>query len=149
MRHPYIWTILVPLLVSGLISLFATEIRAVLGVLTKLGFRGVNNRLIALQENKLQLIIAVHGNAYNLLVWLLLELRPVIAETILLGLAAILTKISRPNWELWRLLLSLIPGFWVGTLMRINEILKYLRDYEKAHADLNRSIAVFKAAARK
>jgi len=41
--------------------------------------------------------------------------------------------------------LYLIPGIWYGTLSRINTVLKYLQDPEKAKADLSKSIAVLKA----
>jgi len=40
----------------------------------------------------------------------------------------------------------LIPGIWYGTLVRINQILKYLRDPEKAKADLSSSIAALKGS---
>jgi len=143
-NHPYIWGVLLPLVVSILVSVFSNEIRAVLGWAVSSSGRGLNQKFIALQEDRLKLIRVIEGNAYNLLLWLLLEIRPVVVETMVLCFIAIWIKVLRPNWW-WYFPLSLLPGFWYGTFARINVILKYLQDPEKAKAELTRSIAVLKA----
>ena len=144
-NHPYIWGVVVPIVVSALVSLFSKEIRAVLGWAVKSSGSGLNQRFIALQEDRLKLIQVVHGNAYNLLLWLCLEIRPAVVATVALILIALWVKILRPQWWLRTVPLCLIPGIWYGTLSRINRVLKYLQHPERAKAELTASIAVLKA----
>jgi len=47
-NHPYIWGVLVPMVVSAVVSIFAKEIRAILGAIAVSGGRSLNQRFIGL-----------------------------------------------------------------------------------------------------
>jgi len=100
-NHPYIWGVLVPMVVSAVVSIFAKEIRAILGAIAVSGGRSLNQRFIGLLEDRLKLIQKIHGNSYNLLLWLCLEIRPAVIESIALGVVGMLGRIYRPYAWWW------------------------------------------------
>lgn len=142
-QHLYFWTVIVPLLVSVLVSLFAQELRRWFRSLLRGGGRSLNRGVVSDFENKLAVINWVHGNAYNLLLWLLLEARILIFNTVGFFVLGILLQSYFGYAKV--IASTCIVGAWVGRTIRVSELLGNLQNYDKAKAELEGKIEWFKS----
>ena len=149
-RHPYIWGVWVPILISTLLTLFGPDIRLALSTAaTKGGHRYRRNSLLR-AENRLGLINWLHGNAYNFLLWLFAELRLPVAALLVVVNAAVFGPYYPKLWPQWGYLVaSLGAGVWFGAFIRIFRIVEVLEHYAQSKADLEKRIAGLKNTADK
>lgn len=149
MNHQYIWTVLTPLLVSLIVSVFAKEIRAVIGFAASSTARTVKGRLRLIAEDRLKLIMVLHGDAYKLLLWLCSVFRSPIWVSFVLGIAAIWLKLLWPTNPIWVFVAWSIPGPWIGTFLRVFEVVRYLSSYDESKVELAMMLGFSEEDARK
>jgi hypothetical protein len=134
----YVWTIILPLALSGIISIFAGDIRAFLSK----GKNGFDQFRLARSESRLALLNALHGHAYELLLWLMQELLFVLLLTWLAGCGLAMLTVDRPklNPAFARIWVTSVGGIWLGTLSRVLLIVTNLRDYDRVKSALEQKI---------
>jgi hypothetical protein len=137
----HLWDI-VTVGISTLVSVFGPDIRFALSAALKKGGNKFRQRSLVLAENRLRLINLVNGNAYNLLIWIIAELRPPVFFSFSLP-ASLLAWSRFPVTA--SLFIYVVYGTWLGTLIRIYNVVEMLRHYPKAKAELEQEIAELKA----
>ena len=138
MRHPYI-SIIVTVIISVLPSLFNLEIRTAL----KKGGRSLRRLALSVAQNRLGVLDSVHGNAYEFILWLCLELRQPLYESSILAFLVFMIWLWGNN--LWTIPASIMLGGWIGTLLRIYRVIGCLRTYQISRSKLQRQIASLEA----
>jgi len=126
----YFWTIAVPLLVSGALSIFGSDLR----LLFQKG--GHKLRVVALHrdQDRLRLLDRLNGSAYEVILWLCLDLRLTVFETLFFAFVA-LQMWMRHSPIVW-FPFSFAVGAWIGTLLRIYGVLAQLQHYDRARLEL-------------
>jgi hypothetical protein len=93
----------------------------------------VSSELLLRAENRLGLIIWLHGNAYNFLLWLFSELRLPIAALLTVANAAVFSPHYPKLWPQWGYsVASLAAGVWFGAYIRIFRIVEVLERYAQS-----------------
>jgi hypothetical protein len=125
------------LAVSGIISVFASDIRA---LFSKGKGRFDRFRLSRL-ETRLATLNTLHDNVYGLLLWLASDFLWVMALTWIAGfIVALFATFPKPNFDFGRVWVTSVAGTWLGTFSRVLPILSGLNHYGHARAELERKI---------
>jgi hypothetical protein len=148
MKHPYIWSVWVPIIISTLLTLFGPDIRLAFSTAARSGGHWYRRNSLLRTENLLALIDWLHGNSYNILLWLFAELRIPVAAVLVVVNAFVFSPHYPNVWPQWGYsVASLGAGAWFGAYIRIFRIVELLERYAQSKEYLAKRIAELKNTA--
>lgn len=107
------------------------------------GRQSVSSGFSAASRISLRLINWLHGNAYNFLLWLCIELRLPLFATVALAIALVFN--AKYLWWMHPLA-GVVVGTWFGEVIRTLRVVEMLEHYDRSKADLEKRIAELKDA---
>ena len=136
-----IWTVLL-FLASCLVSIFSHELR----LLFQKGGRGIGAMMLKSDQDVLKQLHTLHDDAYNLVLWVCLQFRAAMLETLVIAVITFILWSERGTpgvIPVLNIVFGLVVGAWISVWLRVFNTLTRLEDYDKSIARIQKRIDAF------